>query len=359
MTPAGTGRLLDLAQDAWPADARQGIGLWQAYRLRWRRRRLLLRAIGKRRELTPVVDRTAAIAPGAILCLSTMRNESARLPHFLAANRRIGVGHFLVVDNGSTDGTDRMLADQPDVSVWRTGAGYKASRFGMDWLTWLLMRHGHGHWCLTLDADETLVYPHCDARPLHALTGWLDRQGETAFGAVMLDMYPEGAVGDGGFAPGDDPFDTLRWFDAANYRVTFQSALGNLWIQGGVRERCFFAADPVRAPTLNKVPLVRWNRRQVYVNATHTLLPRRLNRVFADTPARASGVLLHSKFLPEIVAKSAEELTRQQHFARSELYRDYHRALVANPVLHAEGATRYHDWQQLERLGLMTRGGWT
>ena len=41
----------------------------------------------------------------------------------------------------------------------------------------------------------------------------------------------------------------------------------NLAIQGGPRAR-FFAKDPRRAPTLNKVPLVRWQRGYVYVNST-------------------------------------------------------------------------------------------
>ena len=47
----------------------------------------------------------------------TVRNEIVRLPYFLDYYRRLGAGHFLVVDNGSDDGTHEYLADQPDVSV--------------------------------------------------------------------------------------------------------------------------------------------------------------------------------------------------------------------------------------------------
>ena len=133
--------------------------LSHAYRNRLRRRRFLLLAFRRRRELEPVADRTAAIRKGDVLCFACVRNEAQRLPHFLAHNRSLGVRHFLVVDNDSTDSTARLLDDQPDISVWRTRASYKASRFGMDWLTWLMLRHGHGHWCLTLDADEILFAP--------------------------------------------------------------------------------------------------------------------------------------------------------------------------------------------------------
>ena len=84
-----------------------------------------------------------------------------RLPHFLDYYRRLGVDHFLFVDNGSDDGTAEYLAAQPDVSLWATNHSYRLARFGVDWLGWLQWRYGHGHWCLTVDADELLVYPDC------------------------------------------------------------------------------------------------------------------------------------------------------------------------------------------------------
>lgn len=334
-------------------------GLLTAYRLRNRRRLLLARAWRRCRQLSPVADRTRAIRPGDILCFLCVRNEAERLPFMLDHHRKLGVGHFLAVDNASTDGTQGLLAAQPDLSLWQTSASYKASRFGMDWLTWLMLRHGHGHWCLTLDADEILVYPHWRTRNLHALTDWLDRQGQPAMGALTLDLYPEGRVSDARHAPGEDPLEILRWFDSGNYQVQVQPRMGNLWIQGGARARAFFAAEPRRAPTLNKIPLVRWHWRYAYVNSTHALLPPRLNRVYAtDGGMLTSGVLLHTKFLPGIVDRAAEEKARGEHFANGAQYARYYDHLIANPVLHGPASTRYTGWRQLEALGLMSRGGW-
>ena len=133
----------------------------------------------------------------------------------------------------------------------------------------------------------------------------------------------------------------------------------NLWVQGGVRARAFFGTDPRRAPTLNKVPLVHWRRGYAYVNSTHALLPPHLNAVFDETGGELlSGILLHTKFLPEVVAKSAEERERRQHFANSDLYDAYYRAVIASPDLWTPYAQRYSGWRQLEALGLMSRGGW-
>lgn len=334
-------------------------GALLALKLRARRQRLLWRAVRRRRQLSPVVDRTLRIAPDDVLCFLCVRNEADRLPHFLRHHRALGVRHFLAVDNASTDGTGQLLAGQQDISLWRTTASYKASRFGMDWLTWLMMRHGHGHWCLTLDADELLVYPYWQTRPLAALTGWLEGQGRESFGALTVDMYPEAAVSHGSVAPGEDPIRHLAWFDAGNYQVQVQPRMRNLWIQGGARARAFFAGTPRQAPTLNKTPLVRWHWRYAYVNSTHTLLPPRLNLVY-DTEGGelTSGVLLHTKFLPGIADRSAEEKARGEHFADAAQYAAYYDRLTADPVLHTKASTRYTGWRQMEALGLMSRGGW-
>lgn len=330
-----------------------------AYRLRWKRRRLLFRSFRKRRQLTPVIDRTAQIAPESILACSTMRNEMVRLPHFLAHYRALGVDHFLIVENDSDDGTRNYLARQPDVSLWTTQASYKLARFGVDWLTWLQCRHAHGHWCLTLDADEILIYPHHDTRPLRALTDWLDRHDRRSFGALMLDMYPKGPLNGHIYEAGDDPFETLAWFDGGNYMIRKKPDLENLWIQGGVRARAFFADRPRRAPTMSKTPLVKWHRRFAYVSSSHSILPRRLNRVYDETGGeRMSGILLHTKFLHTIVDRSREEKHRAEHFENSEIYESYYDSLTENPDLWCPHSTRLIGWRQLEAMGLMSKGNW-
>jgi glycosyltransferase involved in cell wall biosynthesis len=330
-----------------------------AYRLRWKRRRLLFRALRRRPQLVCVINRTKKIGQGDLLGAVTVRNEMVRLPYFLEHHRNLGVAHFLFVDNGSDDGTGDYLAKQPDVSLWETRHSYKLSRFGMDWLTALQARYAHGHWCLTLDADEIFIYPHHDTRPLPALTGWLDKEGRGSFGALMLDMYPKGRLSAHPYKAGDDPFSALCWFDGGNYMIKRKPDLQNLWIQGGVRARYFFGKEPRRAPTMGKIPLVKWNRRFAYVSSTHSLLPRRLNHVYAeDGGEMASGILLHSKFLNVILDKSAEEKERREHFANSDLYETYYDRLVEDPDLWCSASTRFISWRQLEAMGLMSRGNW-
>ncbi|WP_188525927.1 glycosyltransferase family 2 protein [Sinisalibacter lacisalsi] len=335
------------------------MGFLRSYQLRWERKRWRVRALRKRRELTPAVDRTETIQPDDILVMSTLRNERVRLPFFLDYYRRLGVNHFIFVDNDSDDGSRAFLTDQPDVSVWATNASYKRARFGVDWLNWLARKHAHGHWVLTVDPDEFFVYPFSDTRNLRALTDWLDASSIKSFGAMLLDMYPKGTLDAQPYREGQDPFEIASWFDSGNYMISKNPRFGNLWIQGGPRARAFFPDNPARAPALNKIPLVKWHRAYTYVSSTHNLLPRGLNLVYDEWGGeKASGVLLHAKFLSTFADKAEEELERRQHYAASHEYRAYAEKLKDNPDLWCKWSEKYINWRQLEILGLMSKGNW-
>ncbi len=330
-----------------------------SYRLRLQRKRWRLRAFRKRRELSSVVNRTAEIKPSDILVFSTLRNEKIRLPYFLKYYRDMGVSHFLIVENGSDDGSREYLMDQPDVSLWSTGKSYKRSRFGVDWMNWLQMKYGHGHWTLVIDPDEFLVYPFCDTRPLPALCDWLDASSIKSFSAMLLDMYPKGPLNEVKYRSGQDPMEISSWFDSGNYVIKKNAQFGNLWIQGGPRAREFFHEKPERAPALNKIPLVKWDRSYAYVSSTHMLLPRGLNLVYDEWGGeKASGCLLHAKFLNTFTDKAAEELKRSQHYAASHEYKAYAAKLESHPDLWCKWSERYINWRQLEILGLMSKGNW-
>lgn len=328
------------------------MGLWSEVRAaagaRAKRRRLLWRALAARHALDPRCNRTSAIGKTDILLFATIRDEAARLPAFLDHYRRLGVGHFLIVDNGSVDGSADLLSYEPDVSLWQTSAGYRAARFGMDWLGWLLLRYGHGHWCVTVDADELLLIPHHDSRTLQDLTGWLDTCGAQAMSAMMLDLYPRG-----GLSSEEVPL----WFDAEGYDWEWLPRFRAISIRGGPRRRLFFPHNPQRAPHLHKVPLIRWNRRYVYVSSTHVALPRRLNAGFDARRGLPTGVLLHTKF-DGGPARARQECARAQHFSDPAAYRGYYDAIAADPVLWTEQSQLLTGWQALEVLGLMSRGVW-
>ncbi len=74
--------------------------------------------------------------------------------------------------------------------------------------------------------------------------------------------------------------------------------------------------------------------------------------------SKTSGVLLHTKFLPNVGAKSQEELARKQHFESSEIYENYHQQLIENPTLWHQGSKPYVGEADLVAQLLMSKGSW-
>ena len=329
-----------------------------------------MRALRKGRELTPVSLR---VRSGSERRGAAVRDPAQRGPPgcriFWRHYRRLGVGHFLVIDNDSDDGTGAILAAQPDVSVWRTPASYKGGHrgSGWDWINRLLLRHGAGHWCLTVECRRIAGLSRLRrARPLAELTAWLDRQGGGAGGipalsATMLELYPKGPVGAapwqgrGRSAGGDPVVRSLGLRLGVAWGGTTISRSGAVR-GGGVFPFCRPALIWRRICTRR-----RWcagGCPYVYLSSTHLALPRKLNRGFDARLNRPTGALLHTKFLPQVIDKSAEEKQRQEHFTHAERYGAYYDAVIADPDLWTPDSLRYDGPAQLEALGLISRGAW-
>jgi hypothetical protein len=282
-----------------------------------------------------------------ILAVACVRNELLRLPWFLAYHRRLGVDRFLVVDNGSADGTSALLdAEEDVVRFWAPGS-YAESACGIEWTNEVTRRHGLGHWVLTLDADECFYYPDRERHGLVDLTSFLERRGANAMRAPLLDMYPPGPLAEARYDAGSDPLSAFPFFDSDYETATFE---GRPYIvRGGPRQRLFWdtAGHGHPSPFLMKVPLVKWRDRAPYTKSTHVVRKAE----FADI----SGVLLHFTLAHDFAARAAEETRRKEHFADARQYAAYDRVMREQPDLVVRNAQsrRLHDSATLTELGLM------
>jgi len=320
--------------------------------------RPLLKAYQHGHDLTLVSDNTQAIKRGDLLAFIVLRNEAVRIPYFLDYYRQRGVNHFLFIDNGSDDGFMDCVGDAPDCSVWHTSASYKESKFGVHWLNHLLRKYGTGHWCLTLDPDEFLVYPHSDTRSLTELTEYLSQEGKASFFSIMLDMYSTVTVDEACYKTGQNPLDVCPWFDATGYYQDRRPNYGEWWIRGGVRRRMFFPDQPWHAPALNKTVLVKWQWYYAYIASTHIVWPNKLNRPHFSNTLAPTGCLLHFKYLSLFREKVEEEMQRKEHYAGSREYSRYLDGLNGKTILWSSGSTLFRGWQHCVSLGLMNVGRW-
>ncbi|MDZ4371164.1 MAG: glycosyltransferase family 2 protein [Phenylobacterium sp.] len=286
-------------------------------------------------------------APGELRAVMNVQNEALRLPAVLAHHRALGIGRFLIVDDGSTDGTTDYLLAQSDVSVFQTEGSF-ADGGGIGWTNSLLDRYGDGRWMLIIDADELFVYPDCERVGLAALTAHLEARGVQGLLALMIDMYGPGDVQDTICEPGQSLITAAPWFDPGPYQAFRTPGFPHLQAAGGPRTRLFdFSPYQPRPPVLTKVPLVRWSRGMRFHLSTQSVTPMAL-------PPHMAG-LLHFKFLSDFPERVEAAVAAKQHYGEAQEYRAYQDRLRRDPRLRIRDkeSAAYRDTGQLVELSLM------
>ncbi|WP_241581090.1 glycosyltransferase family 2 protein [Rosenbergiella nectarea] len=307
------------------------------------------------KHLKKTFDNTLKIKENDILLFCTIRNEAIRLPFFFEYYEKLGVNHFFIVDNDSTDNLPEIIEEKENVTLFSTSKSYKKSNFGMHWLNYILRRYGAKHWCLTCDPDEFLVLPdRGEENKLADLTFYLDSVARPSFFALMIDMYSDKKLEDNIYELGQNPLEVCSFFDKEGYFFNENYALNSLWAQGGVRMRTLFKNDPYAAPALNKTPLVKWKWYYSYISSMHLLLPRRLNAAYKYS---LTGALLHFKFISLFNEKVNEELTRKQHYGDSNEYKKYN-SILNNIIFDKNISIKYNSISDLEDIGLTTNREW-
>ena len=318
-----------------------------------------------------------------IVGVAVMRDEAARLPRWLAHYRGMGVDHFVIVDNGSKDGTAELLRSQPDVTALTTGDSFAAANYGMDWVNALRRSLSPDVWTLFADADEYLVHA---SWPNVRLPDYLaSLPGRTsAVTGFMLDMYPRDHFESA--APGSDLFKTCGWHDS-RYRFrtrprkpwepgpgggvevlggprtrllsSFQKQQKTTWVDYFLRgqldrllpvtpsawQAALVSTFPRTMPSLKKTPLLRGHA-VTYMNNHDT---------DGGCLSGRNCVLLHFKFTSDFLRKVADvDLTRQHYRAGAE-YAMYKGAFQRSGTsLYMAGeSVRFESASELARLGLI------
>jgi len=302
------------------------------------------------REISPVKLRPG-LQNAKHVVVMLVYNEVQRMPFLLRYYRGMGFEHFVILDNKSTDGLQEKLAEEPDISLFFTKGSFKNTRFGMDWINYLLSKYCAGKWILHVDADELLVFPHCDRLSISGLTAYMEEKQQASLQCLMLDMYSDKKIKDNICAVGEDPASICPFFDETGY-VTYYDPLNETFaIKGGARGRVYFSDNFWEGPALNKTPLVRWQRHYAFLKSAHELWPPPINGG-APMPGVPRGVLLHLKFLSDLTEKLAAETVRQQHTCE---YDAYFRNDDENddPNFMSPHSRKYDGWRSLQAAGLL------
>jgi Glycosyl transferase family 2 len=277
------------------------------------------------------------------------RNESLRLPFVLDYYLSIGVDRLFIIDNDSSDGTDSLILSKSNAHLFFTNDQYARQAY---WIDFLLRSYGVGHWCLVVDADELLVYPHCEEVSLRRLCQFLDGESSNAMDAVLLDMYPGVPLDSIEYQPGTNPLQVAPWFDAASYSTGMSGPLfldehsivyeGPARVFGGVRQRVFGMR-----PCISKFPLVKFDRSMFLSAGAHFIHHARSSEI--------RGALLHFKYLNDFSENVKREAKREAHWRNAAEYKRYLTGLNQSPDLnlHSTVSRRFTSSQQLVTMGIM------
>lgn len=276
-----------------------------------------------------------------IRLFAKVRDEKPRLAYFLDYYRKLGVGRFYVIDNGSTDGTVEFLMDQKDVCIYSTTESLSSHAF---WLQELLMLYGLERWCLVVDADELFVYPFMDRVNLKALSDFLLRKSFTAVQLVLVDMYGENNMDKSLLVAGENPLDLCPYFDSKSYNSTLKRIgpqLSGLEVTGGPRVRVFSCGA-----YLLKTPFFFFADDMVIESGAHNV---------SNAVTYVFGALLHFKFLSTLVEKTEAATREKQYWNESSEYEKYQSVFekTADLKLYYTGSKRYRNWGSLVVTKLM------
>lgn len=281
-----------------------------------------------------------------VICL--VRNGELWIDCFIDHHLELGAKHIFFLDNGSSDGTLERIRSRDRVSAWVSRLPFR--RYELAFRRWLVRHVGLGGWVLWCDVDELFDFPWSEELPLPAFLEYLGRNGYQVVAAQMLDMFSDRSFSELDGRREDAlkekyPYYDLREVEKRRDVFWIDESRPELFCTfGGLRGRVFGSRDLLQT----KHPLVRLDGETRFLPYDGHFSTGRV--------ADVTGVLLHYKFVGNLLAYAREAVRLKQYTRGSLHYRRFLRVLSENPdlSLHSENARRLERTSQLVEEGLLT-----
>ncbi len=277
------------------------------------------------------------VSGAEVVVVSVIQNDILRCEVLLSHYRSLGVTHFLIMDQGSTDGTKEFLLEQPDVNLYFNNERYSATKKEA-WVGRLIGTIGRGHWYLTADSDELVSYIGCEAHPIREAAAWLSARGFSRGKGVLADMYPKGNV----IQKPETPSQLLEcycYFDADSYVVKDEGEFVS-HLMGGPRPR----KTGIMNEWVSKAPLFFYGNDTEVINS-HFQFP--LNE---DRKAPYVFLMRHYKyFIPD----RALFIQKEEHKVMQEFKNWATSNSAGTTDFYYPGSRKYEDSSSIRNIALI------
>lgn len=278
-----------------------------------------------------------------VLCV--VRNGKSYLTEFLHHYRSLGIKHFVFFDNGSTDDSLGLLADQPDVTLLQCLLPYKI--YFQVFKRFLIKSFGHNVWSLVVDIDEFFSYPYSSDL---SFSDFLEYQNLYKYNAVvtqMLDLFPKGKIS----SKVDKDFRLdHKWYDISELDKQEYSPYVNIvsnpditFFSGGVRKAKF---DMSHDLALTKHALVKYDYTIKLLN-DHSIENARVSD--------STACLLHYKYVGDFESYVKKAIKEKNHYNESQEYKKYYDKIKSNKgfSLSSDNAEQLDSTDQLITNGFL------
>ena len=263
-----------------------------------------------------------AIEKASVIAIIVGKNEQEFLPNLLEHHRKLGVEHFMFVDNASSDSSIDYMLNQQDVSVFIATQDYKYARFGVNWQETLCQHFCLGKWTLIIDSDELFMFDGFENHSIQELVKKADEERANAILSPMVDFYPKGSLDSADITVNKPFYETCNYFDSpetmSELTAKRYGPFSNSKVySAGIRERIFGRYNAYPAPNyLNqKYNLIKYNPGMRLIEGLHFMASHK--------PFSKQCGIMHFKYHSGFHAKVMREVESGQHWNGATEYRRY------------------------------------
>lgn len=258
---------------------------------------------------------------GEVILICVVKNDLVRMKSFFRHYRKIGINKFVIIDNGSNDGTLEFLLEQTDTDVYSVkDKFYSKRKYG--WINKVLYIYGFNQWYLYADSDELFVFEGIESKNIRSLIHCAENQNKRRVSSLMVDMYSEKEIFSSNIKE-SDIFNELIYFDTDSYQVS--TTHKGLAINGGPRKRVLSQENNWKGPLLIKHPLFYFIEGEM-IESAHYIFP------FIESSPPVSA-LLHYKFTNSDLARY-KQIAKDGNFSNgSKEYKQYIKSYEKNKRL--------------------------